>query len=104
MVQWKKIKEKEDVKNWLNVFIFILFIINAYLIYSKDNKETILKSKIGIVSAKSGLKLRKTPNGNAILNIPFKQKVEIIDSNQNSEWIRVSYNNSVGYVKKDYLN
>lgn len=104
MVNWKNIKKYRKIKNWLNFLILILLGIHFSIFYYKRLVKDEISNMKKTITAKSGLKLREAPNGKAVLTIPFNHQVQIIDSNNNYDWIRVSYNNSVGYVKKDYLN
>lgn len=104
MVHWENVKKYRKTKNWLNFLIINLLVIHFSFFFNKNVVNDDIRTLKKTITAKSGLKLRDLPNGRVLLTIPFNHEVQIIDNNNNSDWIRVSYNNSLGYVKKDYLH
>ena len=75
---------------------------NGYV--SKDYIEIITEdTKYGIITAKSGLRLRKgkSTKSTILTTIPYNSKVEILSKEGN--WFKVSYKNITGYCSSTYV-
>lgn len=77
---------------------------------TEDQPDTTFESYIGIVTA-SGLNLRSKPTTNSSIITVLKNKSLVIVSEVvhtsdkvNSSWLKVNYNNKVGYVAKQYVD
>jgi len=70
---------------------------------SKDSKK-IYRTAIGLPN----LEIYPDPNNpvysSAIMDIPFKSKVEIIDNKVINRHVKIKYKDTIGYVSKGYLS
>jgi hypothetical protein len=64
--------------------------------------------KVGYIHAKRGVKLRQeaNANSNSILSIGNAESVIILNDTSivNKGWVQIKYNDSIGWIWKDYLN
>lgn len=106
MIDWNIIEQKRNTINKLNLLIVLIFIFTPLIRVIKHSIQDKLDSNNNIeyyVRVKSGLNLRIQPNGKIIENINYKEKISIIDSNINADWVKVNYKDRIGYVKRKYL-
>ena len=101
------IQKRKNIRNFIKiVFLFILFIVISKYFDKKTRTDIYTYNKVWIVLAENGLNLRKYPTTKSMVikSIPYNSKVEIEIKNQNkSEWIKVKYKETDGYVLKKYL-
>ena len=63
-------------------------------------------NKTMYVVAKDGLNVRSTPNTNkkAKGTLPYRKKVKVIATIENSHWVQIRYGSSDSYVSKNFLS
>ena len=63
-------------------------------------------NKTMYVTAKDGLNVRSTPNTNkkAKGTLPYRKKVKVIATLENSHWVQIRYGSSDSYVSKNFLS
>ena len=112
-VDWGSVRKWEKTRNVfiiLNVCLVILIFVPKNIF---NNFLDAKNNKIGTVTAKSGLNLRRNYSkySEVITIIPFGENVEILDKNGKSEfisnrlenWFEVSYNGKVGWIWGGYV-
>ena len=55
------------------------------------------------VTADPALKLRAEPDGEVLAKIPYREVVEVLELDWDTEWAKISYNGTVGYVMMKYI-
>ena len=63
-------------------------------------------NKTMYVTAKDGLNVRRTPNTNKKSKgtLPYRKKVKVIATIENSHWVQIRYGSSDSYVSKNFLS
>mgnify|MGYP004453089999 CR=1 FL=1 len=63
-------------------------------------------NKTMYVTAKDGLNIRRTPNTNKKSKgtLPYRKKVKVITTIENSHWVQIRYGSSDSYVSKNFLS
>ena len=63
-------------------------------------------NKTMYVTAKDGLNIRRTPNTNKKSKgtLPYRKKVKVIATIENSHWVQIRYGSSDSYVSKNFLS
>ena len=80
------------------------FQYSTYIQYS-DSDSTEIELKRGIVVAKKGLNMRDSPSEAAkiILSIPNIETVQLLEESVDKNWLKVRYNDKVGWVWSSYI-
>jgi uncharacterized protein YgiM (DUF1202 family) len=108
MYNWNSIKK-------VRIAAYIILATNVGLglfFVNSKSKSTIhhghTDGKIGYIHAKRGVKLRQEANANSnfILSIGNGESVVILNDTSilNKGWVQIKYNDSIGWIWKDYLS
>ena len=91
------------MKRYLKLIFVFVFTLSILMSLAGSAAATELKTGIGIVEARSGLRLRAKPSTSAeiITTAHYNDKVVVI--RKVDDWYLVNYNLHIGYMHGDYL-
>ncbi|MGM9554766.1 MAG: NlpC/P60 family protein [Faecousia sp.] len=91
------------MKRYLKLIVLLVFTLSIVFTLASSASATELKTGIGIVEARGGLRLREKPSTSAdIITIAQKGDTVVI-IRQVDDWYLVNYNLHIGYMHGDYL-
>lgn len=91
------------MKRYLKLIVLLVFTLSIVFTLASSASATELKTGIGIVEARGGLRLREKPSTSAdIITIAPKGDTVVI-IRQVDDWYLVNYNLHIGYMHGDYL-
>ena len=91
------------MKRFVSLLLVIVLTLSLTVTLSVSVAATELKTGIGVVTAKSGLRLREkaTTNASTLCIAPYGDHAVII--RKSGDWYLVNYNLHIGYMHADYL-
>ncbi len=91
------------MKRFVSVLLVTVLVLSLMITLTLSAAATELKTGIGIVSAKSGLRLREkaTTSAPTICIAPYGDRAVVI--RKTGDWYLVNYNLHIGYMHADYL-
>jgi uncharacterized protein YgiM (DUF1202 family) len=116
MPNWEELKA---LRTHRTIMTYVVIALIAFLILTPRHflskgittSNDIEKAR---VNAKSGLKIRETPNltSNIITTVPYYEYLKILDKTSNPDyidgvsgnWYKVEYQNTVGYAWSIYID
>lgn len=91
------------MKRTIRVLIVLVFTLSLVLSLASVAGATELKSAIGIVNARSGLRLRAKPNTDAAVLAVASEGDYVVIIRRSGDWYLVDYNLNIGYMSASYL-
>ena len=91
------------MKRTIRALIVLVFTLSLVLSLASVAGATELKSAIGIVNARSGLRLRAKPNTDAAVLAVASEGDYVVIIRRSGDWYLVDYNLNIGYMSASYL-
>lgn len=91
------------MKRTIRALIVLIFTLSLVLSLASVAGATELKSAIGIVNARSGLRLRAKPNTDAAVLAVASEGDYVVIIRRSGDWYLVDYNLNIGYMSASYL-
>ncbi|MDD6643981.1 MAG: SH3 domain-containing C40 family peptidase, partial [Firmicutes bacterium] len=90
-------------KRYLKLIVLLVFTLSIVFTLASSASATELKTGIGIVEARGGLRLREKPSTSADVITVAQKGDTVVVIRQVDDWYLVNYNLHIGYMHGDYL-
>ncbi len=91
------------MKRYLKLIVLLVFTLSIVFTLASSASATELKTGIGIVEARGGLRLREKPSTSADIITVAQKGDTVVVIRQVDDWYLVNYNLHIGYMHGDYL-
>ena len=91
------------MKRYLKLIVLLVFTLSIVFTLASSASATELKTGIGIVEARGGLRLREKPSTSADVITVAQKGDTVVVIRQVDDWYLVNYNLHIGYMHGDYL-
>lgn len=91
------------MKRYLKLIVLLVFTLSIVFTLASSASATELKTGIGIVEARGGLRLREKPSTSADIITVAQKGDTVVIIRQVDDWYLVNYNLHIGYMHGDYL-
>ena len=91
------------MKRYLKLVFVLVFTLSLLFSLAASVGATELKTGIGIVEARGGLRLRAKPSTSAEINPTAHYGDNVVIIRKSDDWYLVNYNLHIGYMHADYL-
>lgn len=91
------------MKRYLKLILLLVFTLSIVFTLASSASATELKTGIGIVEARGGLRLREKPSTSANVITVAQKGDTVVIIRQVDDWYLVNYNLHIGYMHGDYL-
>ncbi|MGN1308064.1 MAG: NlpC/P60 family protein [Faecousia sp.] len=91
------------MKRYLKLIVLLVFTLSIVFTLASSASATELKTGIGIVEARGGLRLREKPSTSADVITIAQKGDSVVIIRQVDDWYLVNYNLHIGYMHGDYL-
>ena len=91
------------MKRYLKLIVLLVFTLSIVFTLASSASATELKTGIGIVEARGGLRLREKPSTSADIITVAQKGDMVVVIRQVDDWYLVNYNLHIGYMHGDYL-
>lgn len=91
------------MKRYLKLIFVLVFTLSTLFTLAASTSATELKTGIGIVEARGGLRLREKPSTSAGVITVAQKGDAVVVIRQVDDWYLVNYNLHIGYMHGDYL-
>ena len=91
------------MKRYLKLILIFVFTLSTLLIFFSSASATELKTGIGIVEPRGGLRLRAKPSTSSEIITVAQKGDNVVIIRKVDDWYLVDYNLHIGYMHSDYL-
>lgn len=91
------------MKRYLKLIFVLVFTLSTLFTLASSASATELKTGIGIVEARGGLRLRAKPSTSAEVITVAQKGDNVVVIRKVDDWYLVNYNLHIGYMHSDYL-
>lgn len=91
------------MKRYLKLIVLLVFTLSIVFTLASSASATEMKTGIGIVEARGGLRLREKPSTSADVITVAQKGDTVVVIRQVDDWYLVNYNLHIGYMHGDYL-